>query len=82
MIFNFMNRPLNNIEMYNTKMDGDQHELLLRKYPLFGAQPPDEGVFEKGTIVFNTNPTNDSFIGWVCIESGTPGTWRSFGRIE
>lgn len=22
------------------------------------------------------------FIGWVCAASGTPGTWKQFGKIE
>jgi hypothetical protein len=32
-------------------------------------------------IVYNNSPTSGGFIGWVCVSSGAPGTWTTFGPI-
>lgn len=41
---------------------------------------PSKGYFGKGSIVYNTNFTNYPNVGWICIESGTPGVWKEFGK--
>jgi hypothetical protein len=46
-----------------------------------GTDRPTAGEFNKGDIVWNSNPTQDNFIGWVCIETGAPGAWLPFGAI-
>jgi len=46
-----------------------------------GSAAPQEGVFNKGDICWNTDPVSSSYIGWVCIVSGTPGQWKPFGLI-
>jgi hypothetical protein len=43
---------------------------------------PTTGVHAKGDIVWNSNPVAGSVIGWVCIVTGTPGSWKSFGNIS
>jgi hypothetical protein len=43
---------------------------------------PTSGTFNKGDICWNQNPQVDSYLGWVCITSGTPGEWAGFGRID
>jgi hypothetical protein len=47
-----------------------------------GNSIPVSGSFSKGDICWNSNPTVDNFIGWVCIESGAPGNWLPFGAIS
>ena len=47
-----------------------------------GDKPPTEGNFNKGDIVYNTDPAQGRFVGWVCIDSGNPGIWKGFGVIE
>lgn len=44
--------------------------------------PPFSGSWNKGDIVWNTNPQENNYVGWVCVTSGTPGIWRSFGHIS
>ncbi len=39
-------------------------------------------LFEKGTLIYNSNPQTGGFIGWVCLSEGNPGTWKGFGLIE
>ena len=47
-----------------------------------GDGAPIEGTYQKGDIVWNSNPRIDSYIGWVCITGGAPGQWQPFGKIE
>jgi len=47
-----------------------------------GSRPPINGAYAKGALWLNDEPTAKGFVGWVCIQSGSPGTWREFGRIE
>ena len=47
-----------------------------------GAEVPTEGNYNKGDIIYNTDPTAGGWIGWVCVESGNPGNWKKFGAIE
>jgi hypothetical protein len=42
---------------------------------------PTSGTFNVGDICYNTNPIPSSYIGWVCVTSGTPGQWLGFGLI-
>ena len=46
-----------------------------------GTQAPIQGTYSKGDICWNENPQGDSYVGWVCIVDGTPGTWLPFGSI-
>lgn len=46
---------------------------------------PSDGVFGKGQIIFNINPTPGGFIGWVCTTSGTAGVdavFKTWGAIS
>lgn len=43
---------------------------------------PATGEYKTGDIVFNFSPSSGEPIGWVCINSGNPGTWKSFGTID
>jgi len=46
-----------------------------------GTQAPESGSFRKGDIVWNSNPVETGYVGWVCVTDGTPGIWRGFGQI-
>jgi len=46
-----------------------------------GIRPPSTGNWTKGDIMWNTEPQESSFVGWICTMSGTPGTWKPFGYI-
>ena len=45
------------------------------------ARPPEDGVWTKGDIAWNSQPEDTGFIGWVCITGGRPGEWKPFGYI-
>jgi hypothetical protein len=42
---------------------------------------PTEGRYNKGDIVWNTDPKATDYIGWVCVVPGSPGAWLPFGEI-
>jgi hypothetical protein len=47
-----------------------------------GARPPSGGDYSAGAIWLNDRPRPNGFVGWICVESGQPGRWHAFGRIE
>ena len=47
-----------------------------------GNKMPTTGNNNQGDIVYDSNPVADGYMGWVCVASGTPGTWKRFGKIE
>ena len=47
-----------------------------------GKEMPTTGNNNQGDIVYDTNPMAGGFTGWVCVESGVPGIWKQFGKIE
>jgi hypothetical protein len=53
-----------------------------KKLIAFGSAVPTTGDYNQGDIIFNNAPTAGGFVGWVCVTSGTPGTWKTFGVIS
>ena len=47
-----------------------------------GSGVPKEGRWDTGSIVWNDQPEVNQPIGWVCVKSGQPGSWRPFGLIS
>jgi hypothetical protein len=43
---------------------------------------PEVGTYNQGDIVWNNKSQPGGYVGWVCIRTGTPGLWKSFGLIE
>jgi len=48
----------------------------------YGVQAPTNGNGNKGDITYNTEPVVGGYAGWICIETGAPGVWKPFGKIE
>lgn len=46
------------------------------------TSPPATGSYIQGDIVYNNNPTSGSFEKWICVASGSPGTWKGVGQIQ
>ena len=47
-----------------------------------GVAIPTVGTWEKGRIVYNHDPDSGEAVGWICVQGGTPGTWKSMGAIS
>lgn len=43
---------------------------------------PSSGSYNKGDIIYTSNPLPTGYVGWICVRSGTPGTWKPFGLIS
>lgn len=56
------------------------HSQILNRVTL-GTAAPTVGAWEQSDIIINTAPTAGGNIGWVCVTSGSPGTWKTFGTI-
>jgi hypothetical protein len=42
---------------------------------------PTTGTWTRGDRCWNNAPSASGPPGWVCIESGTPGTWKAMGNL-
>jgi Pectate lyase superfamily protein len=47
-----------------------------------GDSIPTTGNHVKGDVIYNTMPMPGGYMGWVCTQSGAPGTWKGFGLIQ
>ncbi len=43
--------------------------------------PPTAGSYNAGDIVWNSEPKINQYVGWICVQAGTPGLWEPFGKI-
>lgn len=50
--------------------------------PPYATEAPSSGTYARGDLIFNAEPSAGGTVGWVCIEAGSPGTWKAFGDIE
>jgi parallel beta-helix repeat protein len=44
--------------------------------------PPAAGYWKQGAVVWNSAPESGQPMGWVCVQEGPPGTWKSFASIS
>lgn len=56
-----------------TAMSGSVH--------VMGTAAPTSGAHTASEIVWNSAPEAGGNMGWICITSGTPGTWKPWGVI-
>lgn len=48
----------------------------------YAGAAPSTGVYVRGDIVYDTNPSAGGKVGWICTASGSPGTFKPFGAID
>ena len=51
------------------------------KLQTYDVLAPAAGEFNKGDIVWNSEPSVGAYVGWICTKAGNPGTWEPFGKI-
>ena len=64
------------------EVDSREDNLLNGSRVSYGSGVPTSGSFSVGDIVYNNAPVTLGFIGWVCVNAGSPGTWKTFGAIS
>jgi hypothetical protein len=47
-----------------------------------GTEPPTDGAYNTGDIVWHKEPIPGGNIGWICIQGGSPGQWKRWGLID
>lgn len=66
-----------------TKIDDYRDGIISNGKRIFwGTAAPTTGTWNAGDIILNSAPAAGGYIGWVCVTTGTPGTWKSFGTIS
>lgn len=48
----------------------------------YASAAPTTGYHAQGEVLYNIAPAASGFIGWACVASGTPGTWKTWGAIS
>lgn len=67
----------------NVMHDGNYSQGFINNNMIaWGNQYPRYGYHNKGEIVFNTNASSGSNVGWICVESGNYGVWKTFGIVN
>ncbi len=51
------------------------------KLQTVGETYPTSGTYNSGDIVWNSNPRINQYVGWICVQAGSPGLWEPFGKI-
>ena len=46
-----------------------------------GTAAPVSGTWERGDIVWNSQPSAGGAPGWMCVTAGTPGTWKAMANL-
>jgi hypothetical protein len=76
-------KMLNAIIARSSSKNQNKSELVVKFNPNF--RPPREhktnGSYNEGDIIWNIQPRMNSYVGWVCIQTGSPGLWSPFGKI-
>lgn len=47
----------------------------------FGSAIPTVGEWKRGDVILNSEPSALGTPGWVCVTSGTPGTWSAMANL-
>ncbi len=48
----------------------------------YGPGIPSSGEHARGDIVLNRLPTANGTLGWLCVTTGTPGTWEELAVVS
>lgn len=47
----------------------------------WAAGVPTKGSWQRGDVLWKTEPTASSTPGWVCVEAGEPGVWKTMAAL-
>ena len=64
---------------YAVHSNGSSDSAFVR---MLGTAAPVSNSWKRGDSVYNSAPASGGTIGWVCVTSGAPGTWKTFGAIS
>ena len=79
--YTYDNTLYSNNDTHNLEWSKDGRFWSLLKVCYRGSAPT-TGTWRKGDIILTDTPQSGSAIGWICIEAGKPGVWKTFGNIS
>ncbi len=66
-----------NVPIYDLPVSGR----LFKGGYMIGNKPPTNLTYSRGDLIVNPTPVIGDNVGFICIESGTPGQWGSTGKV-
>lgn len=79
--YTYDNTLYSNKDTHNLEWSKDGRFWSLLKV-CYGGSAPSSGTWRTGDIILSNTPVSGGYIGWICVESGTPGVWKAFGNIS
>lgn len=61
--------------------NGEKNLLAITRRIQHGTAPPIAGTWTQGDEIKNSSPAVGQPKSWLCVASGTPGTWQSTGNL-
>jgi hypothetical protein len=69
-----------NVSAFDELVNKGSYINVQRKIDFRNAAPT-SGDWVRGDLIYNGSPSAGGTTGWVCVASGSPGTWKTFGII-
>lgn len=67
----------------NKRQDSVTIQTYSNRQPILSEpRPVLGGSFQTGDIIWNTDVAKNKCLGWMCVESGSPGKWLEFGQLR
>lgn len=76
-----------NLEIYHAAiyLGKELPHTTLPSYPTnvvtYATAAPTLGSWTRGDVVWNSSPSASGVPGWVCVTTGTPGTWKAMAAL-
>jgi hypothetical protein len=71
----------NNVITGSVKVNKTDSSYIPHRKTIYDTEPPTAGTWQAGDQVWHSAPSPEGNVGWVCVQGGSPGTWKEFGRI-
>lgn len=82
----YMDNLVNILRLYFNQLD--EYITAISKFAASGTAPPVSGTWAQGDVLRNSAPVELGtagsryvLTGWICVASGTPGTWRELRSL-
>lgn len=75
--YKWINRTAGAVDSFENITNDSTIEYVENNIRCYKSGIPTTGTWTKGDIVYKASVGENDPIGWICIESGTPGTWKA-----
>ncbi|ESP90670.1 right-handed parallel beta-helix repeat-containing protein [Pseudoalteromonas luteoviolacea] len=69
-----------NVEVF-PKYDVNANPHFIQSEIAIKPNPPTSGYNQVGRVMLTTDPAKKGFVGYMCVQAGTPGLWSAYGAI-